>query len=420
MGADLSLPLKSQIGAYSVQRVLGQGGYAITYAARAKNGELVAIKELFPEQFSRRSPDNWVSPKPGDQEDFEYIKERFVREARMVCGFNHPNLLKGLDWFEQNGTAYIVMRYESGLPLHQHLRNKSSNFKVTPGSIARLFQGLLVALKVAHDQHCVHCDIKPGNIYLGENFLPVLLDFGAARHAVNERLYQAHESLVPFTEYYAPIEQYPEHSGEIGPWTDIYQLAAVIYRCLTGGKIPSAIDRVVKGAPDPYYPLSQLVIKGKGYPVEFLEAVDWALAIQPRDRPQSISEWRRRLDRPMKRMAREAKKTVRIDARDRPIVETVENTELPPETLETLTVVSKGAKSGYERRKTQNVPDDYDIDQSLGKRSSDGRTPVAFRVIIWCLVLAIVVLIFLMVAENFGWNLRFLADYWDEIRDSAN
>ncbi len=388
-----ALPLNSKVRSYRIQRVLGQGGYAFTYAARAKNGELVAIKELFPEDFSQRTPNGSVGPKPGSEKDFKYVKDRFIREAKMVCGFNHPNLLRGLEWFEENSTVYIVMRYESGLSLQQHLRSRNGSFQVNPGTMAKLMRGLLNGLEVAHQQDCLHCDIKPGNIYLGEGFQPVLLDFGAARHALHERLYQANESLVAITDYYAPIEQYPDHASEIGPWTDIYQLAAVVYRCLTGGKIPNAIDRVVKDAPDPYYPLSQLVIKGKGYPPEFLKAIDSALQVNPRNRPQSITQWRRELNRPLKRMEKGASKSRTVSTvRERPIVDTVSDTELPAHIAQTQTMVTEIAKSGYERRKTM-APRDYEIDKDLRQREmSRPRISLPVKLLIVGLVIGIVVL----------------------------
>lgn len=287
-------PGRRLFGRYVIQRVLGQGGFAITYLAkdeRSRNRP-VAVKELFPGEMVRRSGDSVVLRPHETAEDFDFVRRQFLQEAKTICGFNHPNLIRGYEVFEENHTAYVSMRYESGSSLRHHLRVKGT-FRVDPASVAKLLEGMLSGLKYVHGAGWLHCDLKPANVFLGRDFVPIILDFGAARHKVRQRFLDRSEFLVPYTPHYSPVEQDPENHLDFGPWTDIYQVGALIYRCVSGGKVPASGERLKS---DSYLPVAEILSEKKGYPRGFCDALDWSLRVMPVDRPQTISEWRSKLD----------------------------------------------------------------------------------------------------------------------------
>ena len=289
-----ALPSGTVIGNYEVLRTLGRGGCAITYCAQKRGGgDLVAIKEFFPGELVWRGPD--LVPQPRQNADIRALRavgEKFYHEAEIVSRFDHPNLVKGLEVFEALGTAFLVMKYESGRSLRQRLRAEHGSFEVTPRNLANLLDALQQGLDYSHARNCLHCDIKPSNIYLGIDNRPVLLDFGAARDTARVIDPSAGGAVNLFTAHYAPYELSEGTVAQIGPWTDIYQLGAVAYRCLTGGKMPDGSER--KTNPSSYWPVSRFSPLPPGdWPKVFLEGIDHALAFRPEDRPRSVAEWRK-------------------------------------------------------------------------------------------------------------------------------
>ncbi|MCP5540197.1 MAG: serine/threonine protein kinase [Akkermansiaceae bacterium] len=298
--------------------MLGQGGFAITYLARdeLERNLAVAVKEFFPEEIVKRGVGDRIALRGSDfADDFGYIRRQFLLEGERICGFDHPNLVRGISLFEQNETAYVVMRYESGSSLRHHLRVRGT-FQVTRSTVAGLLKGMLDGLEYVHRRNWLHCDIKPANVFLGRDFAPVILDFGAARDKIRQRLFEHSELIVPYTPHYSPIEQDPEARLDLGPWTDIYQVGALIYRCVSGGKIPASSERI-RG--DAYFPLIEFFGSSPDYPRAFLEAIDWSLSLLPEDRPRSISAWKARLSQPMEEMLRrEAEPQTRITKLESP------------------------------------------------------------------------------------------------------
>jgi serine/threonine protein kinase len=297
-----ALPPGTRLGRYEILRVLGRGGFGITYAARegARAGQMVAIKEWFPSAMGLCHRGQRGQVLPSARADPKVIRDAlsmFCHEAKVICSLNHPHLVKGLDWLEENGTAYLVMSYASGKNLQEHLRTSGGNYRVNPESMSQLCHGILSALACLHGHGIIHRDIKPDNIFLGVGFQPILIDLGSAC------LPAAIASDAPgtYSQHYSAIEQLNTSFGAVGPWTDIYQFSAVLYRCLAGGKPPDALARATKPA-DSFFPLIEQKAALSDYPVAFLRAIDAGLSVHPRKRPQSIQDWQLLKEAPKRQM----------------------------------------------------------------------------------------------------------------------
>ncbi|MBI1732129.1 MAG: serine/threonine protein kinase [Gammaproteobacteria bacterium] len=286
-----ALPENHLLHWYRVQRVLGQGAFGITYLALDVNlDRLVAIKEYMPGQMAARAGDLTIKPLSDDhREDFQWGLTRFVAEARTLTKFEHPNLVRVLNVFELHGTAYMVMNYELGESLQEVLkREKRLGERRLIGVLVPLMDGL----EVIHARGFVHRDIKPGNIFIRSDGSPVLLDFGSARQTRGHADPQTLTTLV--SPGYAPIEQYTSKSDRQGPWTDIYGLAATLYRAVLGSPPSSATDRsalLLQGMKDDLQPLAAMA--PAGFSKEFLAAIDHGLGFRIEDRPQNVAAWRR-------------------------------------------------------------------------------------------------------------------------------
>ena len=282
---------------YRIERILGQGAFGITYLALDFNlDRQVAIKEYLPSQFSARKDDMTVGPISDLQkEDFEWGLKRFISEARTLTKFEHPNLVKVLNVFEMNNTAYMVMNYEVGKSLNQLLKNRKI---LSESEIKQILLPLMSGLELMHAKGFVHRDIKPGNIFIRDDGSPVLLDFGSARQlrappaAGGGEEQQTLTSLI--SPGYAPIEQYGSRGDRQGPWTDIYGLGATLYRAATGLIPAAAVDRgeaIMHDMGDPFLGVTEA--HKDRYSGNFLAALDHAMAFKAQDRPQSIDEWRK-------------------------------------------------------------------------------------------------------------------------------
>jgi serine/threonine protein kinase len=287
-----ALPTEYQLQEYLIQSVLGNGGFGITYLAQDTLLDApVAIKEYLPNELAVRDTDFKVQPKSQrDTEDFTWGLERFLDEARTLAQFKHPNIVRILRFFRANDTAYIVMDYEQGQSLAAAFKKGK---KIPETELMELLLPLLEALEIVHNAGYLHRDIKPDNIYLREkDNSPVLLDFGAARYIIGN-----HSRLLTtmMTPGYTPFEQYAYDSHH-GNWSDIYSLAAVLYR-LISGKTPidaiQRIDALRRNKPDPLEPAVKI---GRGqYSKKLLQAIDWSLEINEGTRPQNVGAWRDQL-----------------------------------------------------------------------------------------------------------------------------
>ena len=280
-----ALPSGYRLKEYEVVRVLGHGGFGITYLGFDDNlNKPVAIKEYLPDGLAVRDSTDSVVPKAASlAEDFQWGLERFLDEARTLARFRHLNLIQVLRFFRSSGTAYIVMEYAEGETLAALLIRKD---RLTHDEIWSILEPLLSGLEELHARQFMHRDIKPANIIIRDDGLPVLIDFGAARQTVSSKS-QSLTAIV--TAKYAPLEQYSS-DGHQGPWTDIYAMGAVAYRALTGELPP---DSTMRMPDDPYVPARELAA-GRA-PETFLEAIDWALSVFAVNRPQTIAEWRKAL-----------------------------------------------------------------------------------------------------------------------------
>jgi len=219
---------------YEILRCLGQGGFGITYAAKdTRLGQEVVIKEYFPQQLVHDRSDTRIvtGNLPDETSLYARGKEQFLNEARTLATlFEIPGIVKVLDYFEENNTAYIVMEYVKGISLLKWLENRSEpcSFK----EACRILSPIMDALEKVHKKGLLHRDISPDNIMVLEDGSVKLLDFGAAREFFLENDRQKTMTILAKSGY-APPEQY-EAKGKHGPWTDVYALSSVLYEMITG------------------------------------------------------------------------------------------------------------------------------------------------------------------------------------------
>ena len=279
-----ALPIGSSLMEYRLDSVLGVGGFGITYLGHDTLLEKdVAIKEYFPSAAVSRGADQSVTLTGPDMgEEYQTGLERFLKEARTLAGFSHPNIVRVNRYFKANGTGYMVMDYEEGESLKAWLKR---NPQPPMDSIKALLAPLLDGIEKVHATGFLHRDIKPDNIFVRAAGDPVLIDFGSARSAAG----QTRTLTTLVTPGYAPFEQYSSGSAQ-GPWTDIYALGGVLFYAVTGRNPPDAIARM-KGDS-----LDQLLAPAKvHYDEQFLGAISWAMAVDEKRRPQSIPDWRERV-----------------------------------------------------------------------------------------------------------------------------
>ena len=283
-------------GVYRVEAELGQGGFGIVY--RAHHTELdypVAIKEYLPAELAIREGRSVHPRSAACREHFQEGMRRFLEEAKQLIAFrSHPNIVSCRDFFRANGTAYLVMEYEEGLPLSELLRAREEEGRpFGEEDLRKVMVPLLEGLRQVHEAGVLHRDIKPGNILVRrKDERPVLIDFGAAKQNFAEHS----KSLAPFTEGYAAIEQVGE--GKLGPWTDLYAVGAVMWRMVAGGnppfeppnpvKVESRTHAVLRGEADPMPSAREL---GRGrFSERVLGAIDQCLELREGDRVQGCAE----------------------------------------------------------------------------------------------------------------------------------
>ncbi|MDD6489367.1 MAG: serine/threonine-protein kinase [Clostridia bacterium] len=284
MAADEKFPLALYEGSilagrYIIKKVLGQGGFGITYCAvDHKTGQTVAIKEFFPDTLAYREGTTVISY-PGDRtENYEYGKENFLQEAQTLAQFiGNDNIVRIHNYFEENGTAYFVMDYIEGISFDDYIKQKGG--KISVEEAEKILIPIMDALGAVHEKGIVHRDVTPDNIYICNDGTVKLLDFGAARYSLGDK---SRSLDVILKHGFAPKEQYTRH-GKQGPYTDIYSLAATFYFAITGKRPPDSVDRMDV---DDLVPPSSLGIDITDYQEE---ALFQAMSVQPYDRFQSMA-----------------------------------------------------------------------------------------------------------------------------------
>jgi serine/threonine protein kinase len=283
-----ALPVGQRLHEFEITGLIGEGGFGIVYLARDTQLErTVAIKEYMPSSLATRAADLSVTVRSERQrETFNLGMRSFVNEAKLLASFDHPALIKVYRFWEENGTAYMVMPYYQGPTLKSWLKEQKE--PPDEGWLKGMLGPLIDALDVIHADHCYHRDIAPDNILLLGPNKPLLLDFGAARRVIGDATQALTVILKPG---YAPIEQYAEvPSMKQGPWTDVYALCAVLYAVIVGKAPPPSVGRMMK---DDLTPLSQ-VAAGR-YSAPFLAAIDAGLTVHPDQRIQDMKALRARL-----------------------------------------------------------------------------------------------------------------------------
>jgi serine/threonine protein kinase len=291
LGEHDALAPGTRLDDFEIIRVLGAGGFGIVYLALdSVLLRFVAIKEYMPTALAGRGKGAMVSVRsPTLAGTFATGLESFFNEARLLASFDHPSLVKVHRFWKANDTGYMAMQYYPGQTLKQARRGMS----VAPDEawLRAFVEPLLGALELLHGEGVYHRDIAPDNILLLPDGKPVLLDFGAARRVIGDRTQSLTAVLKP---NFAPVEQYADEACmRQGPWTDLYALGATVRFMLTGEPPTPAVMRAVRDV------LPALSTPGcapfPGVSTEFLATIDWALALAPGDRPQSVASMRQAL-----------------------------------------------------------------------------------------------------------------------------
>lgn len=269
---------------YKILSCIGQGGFGITYKAEQTYlRHPVVIKELFLNHYcTRKANAAAVEVHSISLQEYSHFKEKFLDEARTLLSLkDQPHIVQITDFFEENGTAYLVMPLIEGEDLETYLRRQPD--KCIPEAEAMNYIGQLCqALSAAHSRNILHRDLKPANVLLTPSGQVYLIDFGAARQFIAEGITQTMTAIL--TPGYAPIEQYSERVAR-GAYTDVYALAAVLYRMLTGKVPPPATDRALGYETQPVTALNRLISQSLS------DSIMKGLAFRYQERYQNVKEF---------------------------------------------------------------------------------------------------------------------------------
>lgn len=273
-----------QGGKYKILKVLGQGGFGITYLAEQTMLERkVAIKEFFMKDFCERSEEtsHITLGTESSRETANRFRDKFLKEARNIAKFDHPGIVRIYDIFEENGTAYYVMDYIAGESLGDMIKRSGA---IPEAEATRYIIQAAEALAYIHERKMNHLDIKPANIMINRKNESVLIDFGLSKQ-YDAGGQQTSTTPVGISEGYAPMEQYKKGGvGEFSPQTDIYALGATFFKLLTGKTPPSASDVNEDGLP-----VEEL--EAKGVSRKAIETICGAMKSRKKDRMQNVREF---------------------------------------------------------------------------------------------------------------------------------
>jgi eukaryotic-like serine/threonine-protein kinase len=285
MAAQNNAPLPDglDIAGYRIVKKIASGGFSIVYLAYDEDGNAVAIKEYLPSSLALRQPGELVPVIASENlPTFRIGLKCFFEEGRALARISHPNVVSVVNFFRANETVYMVMAYESGRSLQDHIlrrREKGEKPLVSERFIRKMFSQVMTGLREVHTNKLLHLDLKPANIYLRVDGTPILLDFGAARQTLRE---DAPKLYPMYTPGFAPPELYSKN-GNLGPWTDVYSLGASIFACMVGAPPQPADQRKINDRMDNHF----RKLEGL-YSQELIKVVRWSLMIDPLERPQSV------------------------------------------------------------------------------------------------------------------------------------
>lgn len=280
---NASLPDGLEIAGYRIVKKIASGGFSIVYLACDEQGQTVAIKEYLPSSLVLRQRGE-LSPAISAENlpIYRIGLKCFFEEGRALARISHPNVVSVLNFFRANDTVYMVMAYESGCSLQEHIlrrRDKPERPIVTERFIRKMFTQILNGLREVHTNKLLHLDIKPANIYLRLDGSPMLLDFGAARQTLRTDL----PKLYPmYTPGFAAPELY-ERNASLGPWTDIYSIGAAMFACMAGAPPQPADQRKLSDKMERHYRKLD-----EAYSAELIEIVRWCLHLDITARPPSV------------------------------------------------------------------------------------------------------------------------------------
>ena len=279
----LSSESSLQGGRYRIVRMLGSGGFGITYLGTQTGLERnIVIKEFFMSGYCLRDEySNLITvPTVSNVEFVERFKDKFLKEARHIAQLKHPNIVNIIDVFEENGTAYYVMDFIEGGSLVEKVQREGS----LPENVAkRYILQIADALNYIHQRYMNHLDVKPGNIMLSRNDNAILIDFGLSKQYDSQTGHQTSTTPVGISHGYAPMEQYKEGGvSEFSPETDIYSLGATLYYLLTGARPPVSQEINEDGLP-----LDQLKAKNISWPT--ISAIINAMKPRRKERTHDIN-----------------------------------------------------------------------------------------------------------------------------------
>jgi beta-lactam-binding protein with PASTA domain len=363
-------------GRFLVGRLLGAGGFGNTYLALETTlGIKLAIKEYLPQGIaSRRIGQSGVIVMNDETlEQYSSGLDKFLGEAKTLSRFNgHPGIVSIRDFFHENNTAYIVMEYIDGITLKQYLKQKGGRIPIAQA--LEIMMPVMDALREVHGAGILHRDISPDNIYITRDRKVKLLDFGAARHALGEASKSLSVILKPG---YAPEEQY-RTKGKQGPWTDVYAVAATLYRCISGQLPPDALDRFDE---DTLEPLHKIVPDA---PKEFSEVIQTALAVRSRDRYQSMVAFQQALQ-----VDKWIRASERADER-RSQINTKVSADIKVEASSVSGVLVSNQPVSQPSRREASAANPSQLDHQPTTRSNQRKRWLVYGVGICCIIIALI------------------------------
>lgn len=283
MVKPLPLPLNCVVGGYQIVRRLAEGGFGTVYLVVDPKGKQYALKEYLPASLVHRQVGQLTPQvRAGKSALYQLGMKSFFEEGRALAQVHHPSVVQVQNFFQENGTVYMVMDYLHGNTLQDFIltaRGLKKRYVFREATIHAIFDDLLSGLRFVHQKKMLHLDLKPSNVFITEDDKPVLIDFGAAREVINKD-----GSFVRpmYTPGFAAPEMY-DKLGSLGPWTDIYAIGACIFSCMTGYPPQDAIkrkenDNLIAG-------LAKLKSE---YSTPMRQLVAWCLSLDFMERPQSV------------------------------------------------------------------------------------------------------------------------------------